>query len=236
VIGTTVEHPFFVPARGEFVAAKELQVGDELISHDGRLIKLDAIRATACVTTVYNMRVADHHTYFVGGSLWGFDVWVHNAACVQVDDGSTYYKQSQVIRNELANDPSLPSWKRAVFSNPADGSKTIGNVGLARANIDGMVSMIKAFSGNQKMTGYLDPVSSKMAKTLGVSRREIQDPSSHIEIKILAHLVSTTSQASKGTVTIFSELASCPSCSKALARFNELRPDITLRFRYRFDY
>jgi hypothetical protein len=31
------------------------------------------------LTTVYNLRVADFHTYFVGSSLWGFDVWVHNA-------------------------------------------------------------------------------------------------------------------------------------------------------------
>jgi hypothetical protein len=28
---------------------------------------------------VYNLRVADHHTYFVGDEGWGFDVWVHNA-------------------------------------------------------------------------------------------------------------------------------------------------------------
>lgn len=25
------------------------------------------------------MRIADHHTYFVGGKAWGWDVWVHNA-------------------------------------------------------------------------------------------------------------------------------------------------------------
>ena len=25
------------------------------------------------------LRVADHHTYFVGGTIWGWSVWVHNA-------------------------------------------------------------------------------------------------------------------------------------------------------------
>jgi hypothetical protein len=29
--------------------------------------------------TVYNLRVADFHTYFVGGEEWGFSVWAHNA-------------------------------------------------------------------------------------------------------------------------------------------------------------
>ncbi len=27
---------------------------------------------------VYNLRVADFHTYFVGGEDWSFSVWVHN--------------------------------------------------------------------------------------------------------------------------------------------------------------
>ena len=29
--------------------------------------------------TVYNVRVADYHTYFVGAADWGFAVWAHNA-------------------------------------------------------------------------------------------------------------------------------------------------------------
>src|SRR5581483_3096131 len=28
--------------------------------------------------TVYNLRVADYHTYFVGAPEWGFAVWAHN--------------------------------------------------------------------------------------------------------------------------------------------------------------
>lgn len=30
------------------------------------------------IITVYNLRVADDPTYFVGGDLWGREVWVHN--------------------------------------------------------------------------------------------------------------------------------------------------------------
>jgi hypothetical protein len=87
-IGTTDEHPFYVPAREAFVPARELQVGDQLISHDGRLLRIDAIHATLQIATVYNLRVVDYHTYFVGCDEWGFSVWAHNA-CVgkDVQDG-----------------------------------------------------------------------------------------------------------------------------------------------------
>jgi hypothetical protein len=78
-IKTTAEHPFFVPAHGKFVAAGDLQVGEQLVGHDGKLVEIESIVSTDEVTTVYNLRVADFHTYFVGGGLWGWDVWVHNA-------------------------------------------------------------------------------------------------------------------------------------------------------------
>jgi hypothetical protein len=77
-IGTTEEHPFYVPAREAFVPARELQVGDQLISHDGQLLRIDAIHSTLQIATVYNLRVADYHTYFVGCDEWGWSVWAHN--------------------------------------------------------------------------------------------------------------------------------------------------------------
>jgi hypothetical protein len=33
---------------------------------------------TGALETVYNLRVADFHTYFVGCDEWGFSVWAHN--------------------------------------------------------------------------------------------------------------------------------------------------------------
>jgi hypothetical protein len=82
-IKTTVEHPFYVPAQNDFVPAGQIKAGDHLISHDGELVQVDAVHSTDEVTTVYNLRVADHHTYFVGGTIWGWDVWVHNASYAQ---------------------------------------------------------------------------------------------------------------------------------------------------------
>jgi len=41
---------------------------------------------------VYNLRVAEHHTYFVGSRDWGFSVWAHNVCVYQAID------QSGVVR------------------------------------------------------------------------------------------------------------------------------------------
>jgi hypothetical protein len=54
-------------------------VGDQLVSSQGLRVPIESISNLNEITTVYNLRVADHHTYFVGGALWGWDVWVHNA-------------------------------------------------------------------------------------------------------------------------------------------------------------
>jgi hypothetical protein len=56
-----------------------LMAGDHLKSHDGRWVILEAVVSNQETAPVYNLRVAEYHTYFVGGSSWGFSVWSHNA-------------------------------------------------------------------------------------------------------------------------------------------------------------
>ncbi|MEZ6143345.1 MAG: hypothetical protein R3B84_22485 [Zavarzinella sp.] len=41
--------------------------------------------------TVYNLRIADHHTYFVGDETWGFSAWAHNA-CTPEELVKSYQK------------------------------------------------------------------------------------------------------------------------------------------------
>jgi hypothetical protein len=77
-IGTTAEHPFWVRGKG-WTPAGLLQPGDLLSSHDGRWTVVEAVTDAREVTTVYNVCVAEHHTYFVGCQTWGFSVWAHNA-------------------------------------------------------------------------------------------------------------------------------------------------------------
>ena len=57
-----------------------LEIGDELRSHDGRWVAVEGVADSGEVTTVYNLRVADYHTYFVGEDDWGFAVWTHRRA------------------------------------------------------------------------------------------------------------------------------------------------------------
>jgi hypothetical protein len=84
VITTTVEHPFYVRERG-WLPAKLLQESDQLLSHDGEWVIVEAVSDICAVTTVYNVRVAHYHTYFVGCQEWGFSVWAHNASCHLLD-------------------------------------------------------------------------------------------------------------------------------------------------------
>jgi RHS repeat-associated protein len=79
-IRTTAEHPFYVQNKG-WMCAKELVPNEQLLSHDGQWVAVESVTDSGEVTTVYNLRVSEYHTYFVGCEEWGFSVWAHNAAC-----------------------------------------------------------------------------------------------------------------------------------------------------------
>ncbi len=78
VVRTTETHPFFVMEKG-WTPAGKLQPGDLLSTNIGGWAEVDAVKRTQATERVYNLRVADHHTYFVGREEWGFAVWVHNS-------------------------------------------------------------------------------------------------------------------------------------------------------------
>jgi hypothetical protein len=75
VIRTTPEHPFYVQGRGG-TPAGELEIGDLLASDNGHWTPVTDLLDTGEWETVYNFRIADYHTYFVGDDHWGFSVWV----------------------------------------------------------------------------------------------------------------------------------------------------------------
>jgi len=80
IVGTTAEHPFWVVGTG-WVNANALAAGNTLIGKDEQEVAISRVEDTGEWATVYNMRVADWHTYFVGAAEWGFSVWAHNATC-----------------------------------------------------------------------------------------------------------------------------------------------------------
>jgi hypothetical protein len=78
VIRTTGEHPFREQS-GAWVPVSGLRPGDLLRTRDGRWLPVEEVYDTGEYGTVYNLRVAEYHTYFVGCQEWGFSVWAHNA-------------------------------------------------------------------------------------------------------------------------------------------------------------
>jgi hypothetical protein len=103
VIKTTAEHPFWVAGRG-WVAARELKEGDRFRSHDGQWVALEGIEDTGEEVAVYNLRVADFHTYFVGSEEWGFSVWAHNTCFLDARSKQLYDTNYEVIFTPKAVD------------------------------------------------------------------------------------------------------------------------------------
>jgi hypothetical protein len=107
VIRTTGEHPFWVYDKG-WINASELQSGHRVSSHDGQWVTVEEVYDTGEYETVYNLRVADWHTYFVGSESWGFSAWSHNQ-CVPSGD---YLSTPNRLTDKLA------AWKAYSSANP----------------------------------------------------------------------------------------------------------------------
>jgi hypothetical protein len=65
-----------------WIEAWKLTSGTQVLCADGSTVTLEAIVDTGEWLPVFNLRIADHHTYFVGDEAWGFSVWSHNACVV----------------------------------------------------------------------------------------------------------------------------------------------------------
>ena len=101
--------------RGEgWLPADLLQPGDRLATLGGELVTLQEAFDTGEYETVYNCRVAEHHTYFVGDDTHVLAVWTHNA-----------YKEYYIAQD------STPSFlgKYTLF-NKADGQIVQGTAGV----------------------------------------------------------------------------------------------------------
>lgn len=84
-IRSTPDHPFYVPKKG-FTNAVELRAGDILLNMNGEYVIIEEIQHEILESpiTVYNFRVSNDHTYFVGNVAIG----VHNAASGYGESGS----------------------------------------------------------------------------------------------------------------------------------------------------
>jgi hypothetical protein len=122
-ISTTAEHPFWVRGKG-WLPAGEMMVGDQLLGHDGRWSVLTGKEDTGEYRTVYNLRVAECHTYFVGSQEWGFSVWAHNT----YRDGMTPESAERQLR-----DAGIPEGTARALARAGALDNVNGNQLIARA-------------------------------------------------------------------------------------------------------
>jgi hypothetical protein len=123
VIRTTTEHPFWVVNRGEWLSASRLEIGDVVVGYDGQCSTVEDLLDTGAYETVYNVRVAGYHTYFVGGKEWGFSVWAHNAEYkVEAVDGVlTLFTKNKNDAWEIVNwDPRTGKTGPRTFASKAE--------------------------------------------------------------------------------------------------------------------
>ena len=72
-IVTTPEHPFYITGQG-WIPAGALQVGEKILRANGQVGTVKRIAVTKQLQVMYNLTVADAHTFFVGDGQW----LVHN--------------------------------------------------------------------------------------------------------------------------------------------------------------
>jgi hypothetical protein len=133
-IRTTGEHPFFVLGRG-WTPANELMVGDRLRSHNALAVVVDRVSALDDEVAVYNVRVEDWHTYFLGDPSWGFSVWAHNACVSRIHDDPGLVREAKATgRTHQASIDRLTGQLGSGNFNPGIGTRGVfGNVLEARA-------------------------------------------------------------------------------------------------------
>ena len=117
-IETTMFHPFYVKnedGTGEWKAASNLKAGDELLSEDGKKVKVSEVKVEklAKEITVYNIELDEVHTYYVAGG-----VLVHNGCGKSnTNDSETSYGKSsgKISKKSILKNNMLPTTGKIRF-------------------------------------------------------------------------------------------------------------------------
>lgn len=78
-------HPFWVPELGEWINATDLRSGDSLETGTGTRVRITGVKRWTQQAAVYNLTVADIHTYYVVAGA--APVLVHNCGDLDKDQG-----------------------------------------------------------------------------------------------------------------------------------------------------
>jgi hypothetical protein len=146
--------------------------GDWLLSHDGQWTMVEEIVDSREATTVYNLRVSDHHTYFVGSGDWGFSVWVHNAEYEIFEKEGQYF-----IREKGTTQPLIPPGMK----DPVPLTKEQAEAWLARSVApkglpplrQAYISEVEALKDTAAQLRAAGKTPEEIARTLHQMRRDI---------------------------------------------------------------
>jgi transglutaminase-like putative cysteine protease len=137
-IKATPDHPFYVPQKG-FTRAIELRAGDELCTVNGEYVVIEKIQHEILESPVkvYNFRVADYHTYYVGES----SIAVHNAICAEKLKFGSDTKSSERLSRQMeqrgwTKESIIETVENPAHTSPAT-NKANGNPATAYFNADG---------------------------------------------------------------------------------------------------
>jgi Pretoxin HINT domain len=97
IICGTIEHPFFVPEKNDYVPMRDLKPGDKLRSDDGSIVTVKSGKSKSGDFTVYNIEVDVTHNYFVQSPDSESPVLVHNS-CAKTD--SSVWKGKKPIQRK----------------------------------------------------------------------------------------------------------------------------------------
>ncbi len=121
IIETTAEHPFYVDGKG-WTDGCDLQPGDLLIGAAGNKIAVESIVPTGETKPVFNIRVSQDHTYFVGDDDWGCSIWVHNQYSVNKATGEVFHTAEDGVKT-LTGHITKTADGKAVYQSLKEGAE-----------------------------------------------------------------------------------------------------------------
>lgn len=132
--------------------------------------------------------------------------------------------------DDLIKQIGLEDGKNLAYIEGAIDSKTIDNVansGMTKPN----TTPGKPFADQQLPTGPTVEDLANTSRPPGIDRRAYDS-----EVKLLEDLLDKTTSTSSGSIKLVSDRDLCSSCSNALDKFRELRPNIDVEIVYRNPY
>jgi hypothetical protein len=169
-IRATPGHPFWTTDRG-WIAAAELGIGEELLDASGRAVHVDGLAAEAAAETVFNLEIADLHTYFVGAAR----VWVHNACTQTSNNGGSTGNGSSTANGETIDNvrarlsaPEPHSGPRVTFAGMNEGEAQAHGARLTSPTASPEPSPAESSLGSNSVSVYNTSFADAKQHLLGI--------------------------------------------------------------------